>query len=190
MRNPHGFALLAEILLIGAMTIIAALGVVTAFGALAAGCVSLREYVENDRAPSPRRYLSLLRSASTGAIPLLAVPVWSAVVVADLLAWKAGMPGGPVLGPAALVLCLAAAVVGLRAAARWRPDPGDVRQPARWSALLRAAADETGSDWRGSLLIAAALATCVALSFEVPVLIVILPGLLAFAAVAVHRRAR
>jgi len=184
----RGFALLAEVLLIGAMTTFAALGVVTAFGAIAAGCSALRDFLEHDTPPGPRRYLSLLRAASRGAISLLALPAVIVVVMADLLAWHAGMPGGRVLGPAALVISLAAAVVGLRAAASWRPDPDGVHRPAPWRVLLSAAAAEAAADWRGSLLLAGALAACVALAFEIPALTLVLPGLLTLAAVAVPRR--
>ncbi|HZP50408.1 hypothetical protein [Actinocrinis sp.] len=189
MTRARGFTLLAEVLLIGVMTTIAALGIVTAFGALAAGCASLREYLERDVAPSPRRYLSLLRAASRGAIPLLALPVLLAVVALDLLAWRAGMPGGRVLGPAALAVSALAVVIGLRAAASWSPEPDDVRQPVRWSTLLSGAGSEAASDWRGSLLIVAALAVCATLALEIPVLALTVPGLLVFAAVAVRARA-
>ena len=186
---PRGLVLLAEVLHIGAMTTVAALGVVTAFGAVAAGCASLREYLDEDTVPGPRRYLTLLRAASRGAIPLLALPGLVLAVAADLLAWRAGMPGGRVLGPAALAVCLAAAVIGLRSAASWRPRPGPGRQRVRWSALLSAGAAEAASDWRGSLLIAGALAVCASLGFEIPALTPALPGLLVLAAVAVRRRA-
>jgi hypothetical protein len=190
----HGFALLAEVLLIGAMTAFAAVGVVTAFGAIAAGCASLRDFLDHGIAPGPRRYLSLLRVASRGAVSLLALPVLLVLVAADLLAWRAGMPGGRVLGPAALVIGLAAAVVGLRAAASWRPEPehepDGVRRPAPWTALLPEAAAETVADWRGSLLIACALAACAALALEIPMLTPVLPGLLTLSSVAVHGRAR
>lgn len=187
--TPHGLALLAEILLVGVMTALAALGVVTAFGAFAAGCASLREYLEQDTAPSPRRYLSLLRAASRGAIALLALPVLGLVVAADLLAWRAGMPGGPILGPSALVVSLAAAVVGLRATASWKPNLDSTGQQ-QWSALLTRAAAETVADWPGSLLITGALAACAVLAFEIPMLTPVLPGMLALAAVVVRGRTR
>jgi hypothetical protein len=203
----RGFPLLAEVLVIGAMTTFAALGVVTAFGAIAAGCASLREYLDHDTAPGPRRYLTLLRTASRGAIPLLALPVLIVVVAADLLAWRAAMPGGRIVGPAALAVALAATVVALRAAASWQPvpdpdapdrpqsrprsqaQPQHQSQPQPWSALLSDAAAEALADWRGSLLIAGALAACAVLAFEIPALTLILPGLLTFAAVAVRQAA-
>lgn len=172
------------------MTTFAALGVVTAFGAMAAGCASLHDFLEHDTAPGPRRYLSLLGAASRGAIALLALPTVVVLVTADLLAWHAGMPGGRVLGPAALAIGLAATVVGLRAAASWRPDPEGARPPAHGRALLSEAAAEAAEDWRGSLLLAGALVACAALAFEIPTLTLTVPGLLTFAAVAVHTRAR
>lgn len=187
---PHGLTLLAEVLLIGAMTTLGALGVVTAFGAIAAGCASLREYLDHDVAPGPRRYVTLLRAAARGPISLLALPALVLLVAADLLAWHAGMPGGRVLGPAALAAGLAAAVVGLRAASSWRPDPGGGHPAAQWRALLPGAAAEAAADLRGSLLLAGALAACAALAFEIPALTLVLPGLLTLAAVAVPGRAR
>jgi hypothetical protein len=193
------FPLFAEVMLIGVMTAVASLGVVTALGALTAGCASVHEYLEHDARTTPRRYLALLRAASRGAVPLLAPPVLIAVAAADLLAWRAGLPGGPVVGPAALAVSLAAMVVGLRAAAGWRPLPdptaADEDRPDRsaprgpvWSGLLAAAAAEAAADWPGSLLIAGAIAACVALAVEMPVLVVVLPGLLVLAAVAVRGR--
>jgi hypothetical protein len=179
---PHRFALLAEVCVIGAMTTIAMLGVVTAFGAIAAGCASLREYLEHDTAPGPRRYFALVRTASRGAIPLLALPVLIVVAAGDLLAWHAGMPGGRVLGPAAFVLIGGALVTALRAAASWNPESSEVD--------LLSAAREAAEDWRGSMLIAGALAACAALAFAIPALTLILPGLLTLAAVAVRARAR
>lgn len=186
----HGLSLFAEVLLIGAMTTLAALGVVTAFGAIAAGCASLREYLDHDTAPGPRRYFSLVRSASRGVIPLLALPALIILVAADLLAWHAGLPGGRVLGPAALVVGLAAAAVGLRAAASWKPEPDRLHEPVQWRDLISEASAEAAADWRGSLLIVGALVACAALAFEITALTLVLPGLLTLAAVAVHGRAR
>lgn len=187
---PHGLALLAEVLLIGAMTTFAALGVVTAFGAVAAGCVSLREYLDYDIETGPRRYFTLLGAASRGAVSLFALPTLIVVVAADLLAWHAGMPGGRILGPAALIAASAATVVGLRAAASWKPGPGGVGPTVPWRALLSSSLAQAAADWRGSLLIAGALVACAALAFEIPALVLILPGLLTLAAVAVCGRGR
>jgi len=70
----------------GAMTTFAAFGVVTAFGAIAAGCALLHDFLEHDTAPGPRRYLSLLRAASRGAIALLALPAVAVLGPAALAA--------------------------------------------------------------------------------------------------------
>ena len=108
------------------------------------------------------------------------------------------MPGGRLLGPAALAVVLAAATVGARAAAAWRPtlhpSPHDTdslvaNRPA-WPRLLADAAQEAATDWRGSMLIAAAIAACAVLGVELPVLLPVLPGLLVLAAVTVRGRRR
>jgi hypothetical protein len=175
--------LFAEVLAVGVMVAVSCLGVVTVLGALAAGCASLREYLEHDRPVGPRRYVSLLREALRGPVVLLAPPALCVVAGLDVLAWRAGMPGGKVLGPAALAVALAALTVGVRAAAAWQGS-------SAWPDLIAESARESVADWHGTLLIAGAVVACVALGVELPVLLPVLPGLLALAAVAVRRRAR
>jgi len=196
---PHGLPLFAEVLAVGLMVAVSSLGVVTALGALAAGCTSLREYLEHERPVGPRRFAALLREALRGPVVLLAPPALAAVAGLDILAWRAGMPGGRVLGPAALAVVLAAATVGARAAAAWRPAPDPpashpdphVAPCPVWPQLLADATHEATADWRASALLAGAVAACAILGVELPVLLPVLPGLLALAAVTVcgHRRA-
>jgi len=56
-------ALPAEVLLIGVLVCAASLPVVTSLAAAGAGSVLLRELVEDDRTPTVRRFLRLLRDA-------------------------------------------------------------------------------------------------------------------------------
>ncbi|HEU5425328.1 MAG TPA: hypothetical protein VFU74_00550 [Actinocrinis sp.] len=192
----RGFALFAEVLAVGVMIAVSSLGVCTVLGALAAGCTSLRECVEHDKPVGPRRFAGLLADALHGGpVVLLAPPALLAVTGLDLLAWRAGMPDGRVLGPAALAGALAAATIATRAAAAWRPSsagtgPGYSSAPARptWARLLSETGREALEDWRGSALIAGALAATVVLGLDLPVLLPVLPGLLALAAVAVRGR--
>ncbi|HEU5331265.1 MAG TPA: hypothetical protein VFU73_00835 [Actinocrinis sp.] len=197
ITTPRGFPLFAEVLAVGLMIAVSALGIVTALGALAAGCTSLREYLEHERPVGPRRFASLLREALSGPVVLLAPPALAVVAGLDVLAWRAGMPGGRLLGPAALAVILAAATVAARAAAAWRPTtplPPSTRTEPRvpshpaWPQLLTDAARDAAADWRGSALLAAAIATCAVLGWELPVLLPVLPGLLALAAVTTSSR--
>jgi hypothetical protein len=112
------------------------------------------------------------------------------------------MPGGRLLGPAAVAVVLAAATVAARAAATWRPTPrppeshaeshagSHVEDRPAWPQILTGAAREAAADWRGSALLACALAACAVLGLELPVLLPVLPGLLALAAVTVCGRRR
>ncbi|MFD1147611.1 hypothetical protein ACFQ3T_10785, partial [Saccharothrix hoggarensis] len=61
--------------------------------------------------------------------------------------------------------------------ARWRP--GD-----RWAALLA----EPSRDWAGYAYLVVALAVAVLVLGQAPAFVVVVPGLLVFAAVAVERR--
>lgn len=170
-------ALLAEVLLIGVLVCVAALPVLTAVPALAAGAVSLRELVDDGRTPTVRRFLALLGRAVRDPLAV-AVPVAVLAVGAlDVLALMGGLPGASVLGPVIGLALAAVVLVLLRTAARWRP--GD-----RWAVLLA----EPSRDWGGYAYLVGALAVVVLVLGQAPAFAVVVPGLLVFAAVAVERR--
>jgi hypothetical protein len=174
-----GFALLAEVLFIGVLVCLAALPVVTVLAATSAGSVLMRELVESQRTPTVRRFARLLWAALREPVALL-LPVLVLVVGGlDTLALLAGVPGGRVLGPVVLTALVGAVLVGVRGAARWRPG-------RRWG--LAAAVRAVRTDWVGSLLLVAALLMAVLIGSQAPAFLVVLPGLVVMAAVAVDRR--
>ena len=174
-------ALLAESLLTGVWVTLAALPLVTALPALAAGCAHLRRHLHHE-ATGLRRFLTdcgegLRRGWRTAT-------AWTAgalLLVADALIAGSGLPGGPVFlltSALGLVLLL---VVGLRTAAT-RP-PG-----APWRGLVRAAARRTLADPAGSLLLAAGLLVVAVSAWQLPPLAAPATGCLTLAAVAVEQR--
>ncbi|MER5266527.1 hypothetical protein ABTZ99_31000 [Actinosynnema sp. NPDC002837] len=170
-------ALVAEVLLIGVLVTVAALPVVTALPAAAAGAVLLRELVDDGRTPTARRFAVLLGRAVRDPFAV-AVPLGVLVVGAlDVLALMGGLPGANVLGPVIGSALAAVVLVLLRTAARW--NPGD-----RWAVLMA----EPSRDWGGYAYLVVALAVTGLVVAQAPAFAVVVPGLLVFAAVAVERR--
>lgn len=170
-------ALLAEVLLIGVLVTVAALPVLTALPAAAAGAVLLRELVDEGRTPTARRFAVLLGQAVRDPLAVALPLVLLVVGALDVLALMGGLPGATVLGPVIAVARAAVVVVLLRTAARWRP--GD-----RWAVLVA----EPSRDWVGHAYLVVALAVAGLVVAQAPAFAVVVPGLLVFAAVAVERR--
>lgn len=170
-------ALLAEVLLIGVLVTAAALPVLTALPAAAAGAVLLRELVDDGRTPTARRFVVLLGQAVRDPFAVVLPLVVLAVGALDVLALLGGLPGASVLGPVIGLALAAVVLVLLRAAARW--NPGD-----RWAVLLTA----PSRDRVGYAYLVAALAVAGLVVVQAPAFAVVVPGLLVFAAVAVERR--
>lgn len=171
------WALLAEVLLIGVLVCAAALPVLTAVPALAAGAVLLRELVDDGRTPTVRRFVVLLGVAVRDPVAVAVPAGVLAVGALDVLALLGGLPGAVVLGPVIGLALVAVALVLLRTAARWRPGQ-------RWAVLLA----EPSRDWGGYAYLVVALAVAALVLGQAPAFAVVLPGLLVFAAVAVERR--
>lgn len=173
----------AEVLFIGVLVCVAALPVVTSLAAAGAGSALLRELVEDERTPTVRRFLRLTRPALRQPAAVLAPLAACAVAALDTLALTAGLPGGGVLGPVVGLALAALLVTGVRAAARWQPG-------GEWRTTLAEAGPAAARDWRGSVLLAGGLIVLGVVAVRVPAFVVILPGLLVMAAVAVERRRR
>jgi hypothetical protein len=175
-----GLALFADCLLVGVFTLVAAVPVVTGYAALVAACATVREHVVAGRSARAREYLArLLGAIRSGPVAVMVTPLAVAGLVAvDALAVASGVPGA---GPLAVVLAgcaAAAAVVGLRAAAAWRP--GERFGTVAWAAAIRAVRDPGGS----ALLLLAAVAAAT-IVVVVPITALLIGGPLALAAVAV-----
>ncbi|MEV7866747.1 hypothetical protein AB0P17_11725 [Streptomyces sp. NPDC088124] len=175
-----GFSLFADMLLVGLLTGVACLPVVTAPAAFAAASASLRRAVGDGAPVTFGGYAGALRARlSAGTLGAgLALPLLVVVLLADAAVARSALPGAGVVAPALALLALGAAVVGLRATALDAPHRLSVRE-----GLVRSVADP-----RGSLLLAGAVLLTALLAWSIPLLVPLLPGPLAFAATVVELR--
>ncbi|MEV0618412.1 hypothetical protein AB0I81_34150 [Nonomuraea sp. NPDC050404] len=172
-----GFTLFADMLLVGLLTSLASLPVVTAPAAFAAAAATLRRSADDGLPVRFAGYAAHLRARLTpGTLAAgLALPLLVVLVLVDAALVRAGLPGANVVAPALALLTLGAATVGLRATALERLSARE--------GLLRSAGDP-----RGSLLLAAAVLLAALIAWSMPLLIPLLPGPLALAATAVELR--
>ncbi|WP_306319607.1 MULTISPECIES: hypothetical protein [unclassified Streptomyces] len=175
-----GFTLFADMLLVGLLTSLACLPVVTAPAAFSAASATLRGAARDGRTVNSRVYVGELRARLTGRALLggLLPPALAVLLLLDGALVRSGLPGARVLAPALLLLALGAAVVGLRATALEAPHQLSVRE-----GLVRTLAEP-----RGSLLLAGAVVLAALLAWAMPMLVPLLAGPLAFAATAVDLR--
>ncbi|MES5822262.1 hypothetical protein [Streptomyces sp. RG80] len=177
------FGVFAECLLTGVWIAVASLGVVTYPAAFAAGARHLRRRTRHEGG-GLREFVEDFRTAVRGGwvVGLAGWAVAGAVWV-DVLASRAGLPGGPLVGAVGIFALIGVVVALLRAAAVWAP--GDT-----WRALLADAGRRTVLDPAGSFLVVCGLGV-VALSamFVAPLAVPVLGAVVA-AAVAVEERYR
>ncbi|MFB8117713.1 hypothetical protein ACFC51_17675 [Streptomyces sp. NPDC055962] len=175
------FALFSECLLLGVWITGGALPLFTFPAAFAAGTRHLRRYLAGEHG-GLREFALDARAAARGGWAVGAA-VWAAgaLLLLDLAAVRAGLPGGPLVGAVGVVAMIGFLVAVVRAASRWEPG-------ARWPALLADAGRRTVTDPAGSLLLVCGMAVVVlsgalVLPLAVPVL-----GAVAAAATAVRQR--
>jgi uncharacterized membrane protein YidH (DUF202 family) len=194
MAGEGWFALLGETLLIGLLTLVGSLPVVTAPAALAAGAAHLRRHLggySTSVSAFVRDWLAAVRSLwAVGVLmPLAAAVVWANTG----LTASGELPGGSVVRWVTWAAAACAAVVVVRAAAAWSdddPGPGLLTAQASagpWQELSRGIA-RTRDDVGGSVLLFAALVMCVVLVWMLAPLVLVTGGLLSLAAVAVETR--
>ncbi|WP_327693676.1 hypothetical protein [Streptomyces sp. NBC_00459] len=177
------FSVFAECLLTGVWIAVACLGVVTYPAAFAAGARHLRRRTTHEGG-GLREFVADFRAAVRGgwAVGLVGWAVAAAVWV-DVLAARAGLPGGTFVGAVGIFALIGLAVALLRAAAVWTPG-------ARWWALLADAGRRTVRDPAGSFLVVCGLAVVALSAGFLPPLAVPVLGAVAAAAVAVEERYR
>ncbi|MFF4589579.1 hypothetical protein [Streptomyces sp. NPDC001388] len=177
------FAVFAECLLTGVWIAVACLGVVTYPAAFAAGARHLRRRTSHESG-GWREFVADFRAALRGgwAVGLAGWAAAGAVRV-DVLAARAGIPGGPFAGAVGLFALIGLVVTLLRAAAVW--TPGDA-----WRGLLADSARRTVRDPAGSFLVVCGPAVVALSAWFVPPLAVPVLGAVAAAAVAVEERYR
>jgi hypothetical protein len=183
-REERGqrFALFAECLLAGVLIAVTALPVVTALPAFAAACAHIRAHQAGE-STTLRAYRRAFAAACRHSLGVSAALLAAGVLlIVDLWAVRAGLPGGRAVAATCALAAVGLAVVALRAAATWHPG-------ARWPALFGAAARRAVADPSGSLLLVVALGTTLVVTWQLVVLLVPMLGCLAMAAVAVEHRA-
>ncbi|MFI1094022.1 hypothetical protein [Streptomyces sp. NPDC020917] len=175
-----GFTLFADMLLVGVVTAVACLPVVTAPAALSAACAVLRRTAGSGVQVKAADLVTALRARLT--LPALAKglvpPAFGVLLLLDGELLRSGLPGSAVMAPVLLLLALGGAAVGLRAVALDIPHRLSGRE-----ALTRSLADP-----RGTALLSGAVLLAALLLWAIPVLLPLLPGPLALAATAVDLR--
>lgn len=182
--RPPAFALFAEMLLVGAVVSVLSLAVVTVLPALAAGIGHLRRHagLRSDRLVT---LLADFRSHLGGVWGYaIALPLVAALLLFNLLAVSTATPPGFVVRWVSLALAAVIAVVVLRAATR------KAGGAPSWRTALLLGREDARSDLTGSVLLVAATGLGVVVVWMLPILILIVPGMLMLAAVAVERRRR
>ncbi|MGW0515774.1 DUF624 domain-containing protein [Crossiella sp. NPDC003009] len=170
----------ADCLQLGILVCVAAVPVVTIGPSLAAGCQVVRRWRDGDSPPLLRTFAAEFRRQAGGGIPFTAGVL--AVVLAlsvDLALLGHGLPGARVLSVALPVLLAVLLVVAVRTCALVGAQRG-------WLAAARAAADFSLNP-KGSLLLAAAVATAGVLVWLQPLMLLLVGGPLTLAAVGTTR---
>ncbi|MFF5368252.1 hypothetical protein [Streptomyces sp. NPDC013187] len=177
------FAVFAECLLTGVWIAVACLGVVTYPAAFAAGARHLRRRTAHESG-GRGEFVADFRAALRGGWAV-GVGGWvaAAAVWVDVLAARAGIPGGPFVGAVGIFALIGLVVALLRAAAVWTPGTS-------WRALLGDAGRRTVLDPAGSFLLTAGLAVVALSGWIVAPLAIPVLGAVAAAAVAVEERYR
>lgn len=178
------FGLFGEVLTIGLMMTIVALGVVTLPIALAAGIRHLRRFVAADDS----RAALFWEDVRAGILPSLAVGVPAALIATVLtidvvLAGSGALPGGEIIAVVGWVGLLALAVAVLLAAGAWSPAHG-------WRAAVHAIPAAVRADAVGAAYLAAAAVFTGVVTWALAPLFIAGIGCAALAVVAVPARRR
>lgn len=180
--RPPRFALFAEMLLVGAVVSVLSLGIVTVLPALAAGVGHLHRHaaLRSDRFG---QLLADFRGGFRGVWAYaLALPPVLALLAFNILTVSTAVVPGLVVRWVSMALMAAIAVVILRAAAR------RAGEPIAWRDAIRLGRSDAFADLGGSALLLAAVALCVVVVWMLPILVLVAPGMLTLAVVAVALR--
>lgn len=178
------FGLFGEVLTIGLMMTVVALGVVTLPIALAAGIRHLRRFV----AAEDSRAALFWDDVRAGVLPSLVIGVPAALIAAVLvidvvLAGSGALPGGEAIAVIGWAGLLALCVGVLLTAGAWSPE-------LRWKSALRTVPAAIGADVAGAAYIAAAAVFTGVVTWALTPLFIAGIGCAALAVVAVPGRRR
>lgn len=171
------FALFADVLVVGLMTVAVSLPVLTAPAAMSTACAVLDRRVVDDQPATAGRYLHAFRTrlrrgdllAGAGLVAVAGLVLFNVTVAA------AGLPGAALFRLALLAVAATLAVVLLRGCARQE-------SATSWRQALRLAAYETLRRPRGAAVLLLAIATAGVCAWAYPPLAFLVPGPLALAA--------
>jgi hypothetical protein len=173
---------LADCLVVGILVLLAFIPLVTGFAGFVAGCAILRARTRGEGKITPAAFWREFRTAVRSSIGVILIPAALGVLlVVDLFALYAGLGENPVMWVALGLVSAVVAVLGIRAAAAWRPGQ-------RWTPTVQRSFAALGDDLGGSLLLLGALATSIALALFTPMLTIVCLGPLVLGAVAIDTR--
>ena len=179
-----GFTLWGEVLLTGIMITLAALPLVTAPAAAAAGARHLTKHLRGEASPWADFWSDVKAGALGGAALALVTAVIATVLVVDIqLAGTGLLPGATAIAVIGWLGLTALAVVVMAAIGQWDPDGG-------WqSAVLRGLAQLRG-DLGGAAYLASTAGFVGVATWALPALLVPALGCAALAIVAIPARPR
>lgn len=180
--RPPGFALFAEMLLVGVIVSALALPVVTALPALAAGIGHLDRHagLRSDRLGQLlTEFRGHLRGVWAYAIGL---PLVAVLLVFNVLTASTASVPGLVVRWVSIALGASVAVVIMRAAAR------KAAAPLSWREAMRLGRGDARRDLAGSVLLVVAAVLCVVVVWMLVPLIVLVPGMVTLAIVGIGYR--
>lgn len=173
---------LADCLVVGIMVLLSFIPLVTGFAGFVAGCAILRARTRGEGKITPAAFWREFRTAVRSSVGVILIPAaLGLVLVVDLFALYAGLGENPVMWIALGVVSAVVAVLGIRTAAAWRPG-------LRWIPTVQRSFAALGEDLGGSLLLAGALGTSIALALFTPMLTIVCLGPLVLGAVAIDTR--
>ncbi|HEY0187088.1 MAG TPA: hypothetical protein VGC67_06335 [Cellulomonas sp.] len=172
----------SQMLVVGLVVCAFSLPVVTALPALAAGVCHLEQHLQARRDGWSDLVRLCWDAVRTGWWVGLAGTALAGLLAVNVSAGLQGLvPGGLLVAGTSAAAGAAVAVVAARTAALWTPG-------ASWPVLVRAAARLSWTDPVGTVLVLLGYGMSAVVVWMLPPLVVITPGMLAVALVAVERR--
>lgn len=184
--RPGGFALFTEMIAVGGIVTLLSIPVVTFLPALAAGVGHLRRTATLRADPMSMLWADFRANLRGVWLYAIALPLVLGLLAFNLVVLSiADLPGGVVVRWVSLALGAVVCVVALRAAGRRSREPGET-----WRTAMRSAARAAREDLRGSARLLVAVGLCAVVVWMLPILLVLVPGMLTMAVVAVESRRR
>ncbi|GAA2173665.1 hypothetical protein GCM10009784_08940 [Arthrobacter parietis] len=178
------FALFAEVLWIGILTVAGGLLLVTLPAAIAASSRHLHRYLLAERSTLGQWWSDFLSALRTGWVVGLTTTALALVLLFNLLlAGTQVLPGWQAVFVVGLLALAAFALTLLQSAVRWTPEKG-------WRQAVRDGVQAFGSDPGAIVPLLVALTLTVIVTWQLPPLIVPGMGCLVFAVLVVKERER